>query len=177
MLGGGEVRLLEITNAYSVLARGGTYIPVSSIRRVVDARGSVLQRYELPTVEEVFDPRIAYQITSILSDSKTRSAEFGPYTPLDLSRPAAAKTGTTDDNRDGWTIGFTPQLVTGVWVGNSDGSPTQNLTGMRGATPIWNAFMEAALADTRGAGICQTARHGGSRGVHANGNAADALLR
>ncbi len=149
VLGGGEVRLLEITNAYSVLARGGTYIPVSSIRRVVDARGNVLQRYELPAAEEVFDPRIAYQITSILSDSKTRSAEFGPYTPLDLSRPAAAKTGTTDDNRDGWTIGFTPQLVTGVWVGNSDGSPTQNLTGMRGATPIWNAFMEAALADTR----------------------------
>ena len=69
------------------------------------------------------------------------------HTLLELSRPAAAKTGTTDDNRDGWTIGYTPQLVTGVWVGNSDGSPTQNLTGMRGATPIWNAFMEAALAD------------------------------
>ena len=147
VLGGGEVKLLDLTNAYSVLARGGTYIPVSAIRRVVDARGNVLQRYELPTEEEVFDPRIAYQITSIISDSKTRAAEFGPYTLLELSRPAAAKTGTTDDNRDGWTIGFTPQLVTGVWVGNSDGSPTLNLTGMRGATPIWNAFMEAALAD------------------------------
>ena len=149
VLGGGEVKLLELTNAYSVLARGGSYIPVSAIRRVVDARGNVLERYELPTVKEVFDPRIAYQITSILADSKTRAAEFGPYTPLDLSRPAAAKTGTTDDNRDGWTIGYTPQLVTGVWVGNSDGTPTWNLTGMRGATPIWNAFMEAALADTR----------------------------
>ena len=147
VLGGGEVKLLDLTNAYSVLARGGTYIPVSAIRRVVDARGNVLQRFELPTVEEIFDPRIAYQITSIISDSKTRAAEFGPYTLLELSRPAAAKTGTTDDNRDGWTIGFTPQLVTGVWVGNSDGSPTLNLTGMRGATPIWNAFMEAALAD------------------------------
>ena len=147
VLGGGEVKLLDLTNAYSVLARGGTYIPFSAIRRVVDARGNVLQRFELPTVEEIFDPRIAYQITSIISDSKTRAAEFGPYTLLELSRPAAAKTGTTDDNRDGWTIGFTPQLVTGVWVGNSDGSPTLNLTGMRGATPIWNAFMEAALAD------------------------------
>ena len=147
VLGGGEVKLLELTNAYSVLARGGTYIPVSSILRVVDSRGNVLQRYELPTAEEIFDPRIAYQITSIISDSKTRAAEFGPNTPLELSRPAAAKTGTTDDNRDGWTIGFTPQLVTGVWVGNSDGSPTLNLSGMRGATPIWNAFMEAALAD------------------------------
>jgi 1A family penicillin-binding protein len=149
VLGGGEVRLLELTNAYSVLARGGTYIPVSSIRRVEDARGNVLQRYELPAVERVFDPRIAYQITSILSDSKTRASEFGPYTPLDLTRPAAAKTGTTDNNRDGWTIGYTPQLVAGVWVGNADGSPTLNLTGMRGATPIWNAFMEAALANER----------------------------
>ena len=93
VLGGGEVTLLELTNAYSVLARGGSYIPVSAIRRVVDARGNVLERYELPEVQEVFDPRIAHQITSILSDSKTRAAEFGPYTPLDLSRPAAAKTG------------------------------------------------------------------------------------
>ncbi|MCY4437648.1 MAG: PBP1A family penicillin-binding protein [Chloroflexi bacterium] len=149
VLGGGEVKLLELTNAYSVLARGGSYIPVSAILRVEDTQGNVLERYELPDVQEVFDPRIAYQITNILSDSKTRAAEFGPYTPLELSRPAAAKTGTTDDNRDGWTIGYTPQLVTGVWVGNSDGSPTWNLTGMRGATPIWNAFMEAALADTR----------------------------
>lgn len=147
VLGGGEVKLLELTNAYSVLARGGTYIPVSSIRRVEDTDGNVLQRYALPEAEPVFDPRIAYQITSILTDSETRAAEFGPYTPLDLAaRPAAAKTGTTDDNRDGWTIGYTPQLVAGVWVGNSDGSPTSNLTGMRGATPIWNAFMEAALA-------------------------------
>lgn len=148
VLGGGEVKLLELTNAYSVLARGGTYIPVTAIRRVVDTRGNVLQSYALPTVSEVFDSRIAYQITNILADSKTRSAEFGPYTPLDLSRPSAAKTGTTDDNRDGWTIGFTPQLVTGVWVGNSDGTPTANLTGMRGATPIWQAFMEAVLEDT-----------------------------
>ena len=91
VLGGGEVKLLELTNAYSVLARGGTYIPVSSILRVVDSRGNVLQRYELPTAEEIFDPRIAYQITSIISDSKTRAAEFGPYTLLELSRPAAAK--------------------------------------------------------------------------------------
>ena len=149
VLGGGEVKLLELTNAYAVLARGGSYVPVSAIRRVVDTRGNVLQRYELPSVEQVFDPRIAYQITNILSDSATRAAEFGPYTLLDLSRPAAAKTGTTDDNRDGWTVGYTPQLVTGVWVGNADGAPTSNLTGMRGATPIWHAFMEAALADTR----------------------------
>lgn len=155
VLGGGEVKLLELTNAYSVLARGGTYIPVSSIRQVVDSRGNVLQRYELPTVERVFDPRIVYQITSILSDSKTRAAEFGLWTPLDLSRPSAAKTGTTDDNRDGWTIGYTPQLVTGVWVGNADGSPTLNLTGLRGATPIWNAFMEAALADERALGFAR----------------------
>lgn len=149
VLGGGEVKLLELTNAYGVLARGGSYVPVTAIRRVVDTFGNELQRTELPAVTEVFDPRIAYQITNILADSETRAAEFGPYTPLDLSRPAAAKTGTTDDNRDGWTIGYTPQLVTGVWVGNSDGTPTWNLTGMRGATPIWNAFMEAALAETR----------------------------
>ena len=149
VLGGGEVKLLELTNAYAALARGGSYVPVTAIRRVVDTHGNVLQGYELPAAEEVFDPRIAYQITSILSDRVTRAAEFGPYTPLDLSRPAAAKTGTTDDNRDGWTVGYTPQLVTGVWVGNADGTPTWYLTGMRGATPIWNAFMEAAHADLR----------------------------
>jgi len=84
--------------------------------------------------------------TTILSDRQARCPAFGCPNNLELSRPAAAKTGTTNDYRDAWTIGYTPDLVVGVWVGNSDNSPMVDLPGSRGAAPIWHDFMEAALA-------------------------------
>ena len=89
----------------------------------------------------------AFLITDILSDNEARSAAFGPSSVLTLGdRPVAAKTGTTNDYRDNWTMGYTPQLVTGVWVGNSDNSPMRNISGVAGAGPIWNEFMRVALA-------------------------------
>src|SRR5690606_7207492 len=93
---------------------------------------------------QVIDKAYAYMITDILSDNAARSETFGSNSPLRLSRPAAVKTGTTDDSRDAWTVGYTPQIVIGVWVGNSDNRP-MSLAGATGAAPIWNRVMESYL--------------------------------
>ncbi len=93
-------------------------------------------------------PQHAYLITDILADNEARAPAFGENNPLRLSRPAAAKTGTTDDYRDAWTVGYTPELVAGVWVGNADNTPMKSLAGSRGAAPIWHNFMEKALEGT-----------------------------
>lgn len=146
-LGGGEVKLLEMTGAFAAFANGGMHVPPSPILRIEDSRGNVLLDNSVPTGERVISPQHAYLITSILSDAEARSIEFGRSSILELGRPAAAKTGTTDDFRDALTIGYTPDLVTGVWVGNSDNSPMINLPGSRGAGPLWHDFMEVAHAD------------------------------
>jgi len=143
-LGGGEVKLLEMTEAYAVLANGGIRIVSSPILRIEDSRGNVLLDNSVPAGEEVIRPQHAYLMTSILSDEDARCIEFGCPNVLQLSRPAAAKTGTTNDYRDAWTIGYTPDLVAGVWVGNSDNSEMLSLPGSAGAGPIWHDFMEAA---------------------------------
>ncbi len=147
-LGGGEVTLLEMTAAYTVLASGGVYRRPVVIRRVEDAAGAVRYEYQPPAGAPVISPQHAYLITHILADNEARTPMFGADSPLRLSRPAAAKTGTTNDYRDAWIIGYTPNLVAGVWVGNSDNSPMEDLPGARGAGPIWHNFMEQALADT-----------------------------
>jgi len=147
-LGGGEVSLLELTAAYAVLANGGKRVPPVAILRVEDAAGRVLEQYTPPPGDQVISPQHAYLITHILADNRARTPAFGPNSVLKLSRPAAVKTGTTDDWRDGWTIGYTPDLVVGVWVGNADNSPTKRVPGVRGAGPIWHEFMEKALAGT-----------------------------
>jgi membrane carboxypeptidase/penicillin-binding protein len=85
-------------------------------------------------------------MTSILSDDNARAEEFGLNSPLKLSRPAAAKTGTTENFRDDWTVGYTPDISTAVWVGNNNNSPINGLNGIQGAAPIWHAFMEFANA-------------------------------
>ncbi|MCI0477546.1 MAG: hypothetical protein L0Y55_14970, partial [Anaerolineales bacterium] len=92
------------------------------------------------------DARYAYQITSILSDANARAAGFGQNATLRLSRPAAVKTGTTNDWRDNWTLGYTPEIVTGVWVGNANNSEMEHISGVTGAGPLWHNFMERALA-------------------------------
>jgi membrane peptidoglycan carboxypeptidase len=94
---------------------------------------------------QVMDPRIAFMVTDILRDNNARSEEFGTNSALKLSRPSAAKTGTTNDFRDNWTIGYTPQIVTAVWVGNNDHTPMINVDGITGAGPIWHDYMEYAL--------------------------------
>jgi membrane peptidoglycan carboxypeptidase len=160
-LGGGEVRLLDLTYAYSVFANGGRMVgrPVdperirpgyrkldpAAILRVEDAQGRVIYEYE-PAGEQVLDERVAYLITDILADNAARRPAFGTHSALELSRPAAVKTGTTNDWRDAWTIGYTPQLVVGVWVGNTDNSPMDQVPGSKGAAPIWHDIMERALA-------------------------------
>ena len=146
-LGGGEVTLLNLTNAYATLANGGGYVPPVAILSVADRTGRTVVRYTPPSPRPVVDPRVAYLVTSILSDNEARTPAFGANSPLRLSRPAAAKTGTTTDWRDNWTIGYTPYLVVGVWAGNTDGAPMRNTSGVTGAAPIWRAFMETVFAD------------------------------
>ena len=87
-------------------------------------------------------PQEAYLLTNVLSDNKSRTAAFGSNSALRLSRPAAAKTGTTTDHKDVWTIGYTPQIVTGVWVGNNDNTPMEGVSSSRGAGPVWHNVME-----------------------------------
>lgn len=144
-LGGGEVTLLDMTNAYSTFANGGVEVDANPILSIEDPQGRTIYQLD-PNIKQnsnnqVIDPRYAYMITSILSDNKARSAAFGVNNPLRLDFPAAAKTGTTDDNRDSWTLGYTPNLTVGVWVGNSNNAPMLKVTGAIGAAVIWNNVM------------------------------------
>ena len=144
-LGGGEVSLIEMTSAFSVFANGGKKVPPVSILKIVDFQGNVIYEYKPPEAEQVIRPEHAFLISSILSDNDARSWMFGTNSALNLSFQVAAKTGTTNDFRDNWTMGYTPDLVTGVWVGNADYTPMVNTTGLSGAAPIWSQFMQYAV--------------------------------
>jgi penicillin-binding protein 1C len=144
-LGGGEVSLLEMTGAFAVLANQGQRIQPISILKITDSHGQPIYTYQPVPGEQVIRPEHAYLITSILSDNEARRPMFGSNSALHLPFPAAAKTGTTNDFRDNWTLGYTPDLVTGVWVGNADYTPMQNTTGLSGAAPIWSQFMQQAI--------------------------------
>ncbi len=144
-LGGGEVRLLELTAAYAAFANGGYRVEPVTITRVEDSQGRVLKAWETAPGPRVMDERVAYLITDILSDNFARVSTFGEGSPLRLSRPAAAKTGTTTDWRDNWTVGYTPDLVVGVWTGNADNEPMRHVSGVVGAAPIWHDVMETLL--------------------------------
>lgn len=144
-LGGGEVRLLELTAAYAAFANTGYRVEPVTIARVEDSHGRVFKVWETAPGERVLDERVAYLITDILSDNFARAPTFGEGSALRLSRPAAAKTGTTTDWRDNWTMGYTPDLVVGVWVGNADNEPMHHVTGATGAAPVWHDAMETLL--------------------------------
>ncbi len=154
-LGAGEVPLTEMTSAFATIANGGMRSEPMLISKVTDSFGTVLCeensarpcRAHANDNAQVISPVDAFLMTNILSDNDARSAAFGTNSSLRLDRPAAVKTGTTNDIRDILTIGFTPQLVTGVWVGNADNSSMRNVSGVTGAAPIWNQFMTTALAD------------------------------
>ncbi len=146
-LGGGEASPLEMTNAFVPFANGGQRVQPHFIISVETESGDLLEDNASPLAQPVITPEHAYLITSILSDTEARKPAFGRLRKrLELpDRPVAAKTGTTDDWRDGWTIGYTPQLVAGVWVGNADNSSmAEGLSGVSSAAPIWKAFMVAA---------------------------------
>jgi 1A family penicillin-binding protein len=149
VLGGGEVKLLEHTNAYGVFAREGIMNPITGILKVESSNGDILEEFE-SNEKKVLDPKVARQINDILSDNNARSYVFGSRNWLTLGgRPVAAKTGTTNDYRDAWTMGYTPSIVTGVWVGNNDNSAMKRgADGGVVAAPIWNEYMSRVLGDT-----------------------------
>ncbi|MCB9460784.1 MAG: transglycosylase domain-containing protein [Anaerolineaceae bacterium] len=145
-LGGGEVRLIDLVGAYSIFPNGGYRLQPQYILSVTDHDGNVLYEWQqAPLTQQVLDERIAYIITDILSDNNARLPSFGLNSPLNIGRPAAAKTGTTTDFRDNWVVGYTPNLVVGVWVGNADNTPMVEVTGISGAGPIYHHFMRQVL--------------------------------
>lgn len=149
VLGGGEVKLLEHANAYSAFARDGQVSEITTILKVEDKDGKTLEEYQTKT-KNVITSQTARLINSVLSDNAARSFIFGEKSSLVLGdRPAAVKTGTTNDYHDAWTIGYTPSLVTGVWVGNTDNKKMKaGADGSVIAAPIWKSFMNGVLTNT-----------------------------
>ncbi|NNJ10814.1 penicillin-binding protein [Chloroflexales bacterium ZM16-3] len=141
-LGSGELRPLELTAAFAAFANGGSRVTPYSVMSI---SGTATPGHAGP--EPALSPQVAYLISDILSDRYARMRAFGAESPLDIGRPAAAKTGTTTDWRDNWTVGYTPDRVVGVWVGNANGEPMQDVSGISGAGPIWHDVMLAAHRD------------------------------
>ncbi len=146
VLGGAEVKLVEHVNAYSAFAREGEIHEYTGILKVEDKEGKVLEEYK-ENKKNVLSVQSARMINSIMTDNSARAYVFGEHNKLNLgNRPSGAKTGTTNDFRDAWTIGYTPSLVTGVWVGNSNNEKMSGKAdGSVVAAPIWNEFMKRAL--------------------------------
>ncbi len=163
VLGSGEVKLIELTNAYAVFADKGKYHESKAVLEIknkydqnVDTKTvnffslfnpfTIFNSFDTSNSKDVLSEDVSFLISSILSDNKARSEVFGGA--LTISRPAAVKTGTTEDYRDALTIGYTPSLVVGVWVGNNDNTPMDNVAGSLGAAPIWKSLMETFLQGT-----------------------------
>ncbi len=160
-LGGGEVTLLELTGAYAVFANNGRRIPPVAITKIIDHTGALVYEYQQSTGPKVIRPEHAYLITSILSDNEARAPAFGRNSILRLPFDAAVKTGTTNDFRDNWTLGYTPELAVGVWIGNADYTPMRDTSGISGAAPIWAEFMPRALQHLVGGSPQPFSRPGG----------------
>ncbi|MFO7539894.1 MAG: transglycosylase domain-containing protein [Chloroflexota bacterium] len=142
-LGGGELTPLELTAAYAVLANEGQRVPPAAILRVERVNGELLYDHQPAPGIQVLDPRVAFLISDILDDDAARVPAMGGDNPLALPFPAAVKTGTTNDYRDNWTVGYTPSLVVGVWTGNTDNSEMIDISGLTGAAPLWSDYMIA----------------------------------
>lgn len=147
-LGGGEVSLLDMATAYSAFANTGQRIDPVAVLKVADKDGNTLEEFKPIPGKRVLSPAEAFIISDILSDNEARKITFGENNLLKFSgRPVAAKTGTTNDKRDNWTIGWTPQVIAGVWVGNNDNSKMKSLvSGVSGAAPIWRKIMTHYLS-------------------------------
>lgn len=157
-LGGGEVSLLDMAYAFGVVGNGGVMagvgVPIEQqkpgyrtldpvvVLKVNDANGKTIYEYNKPETQQVVTPQVAYLITDVLSDNNARAPGFGLNSVLKLTRPAAVKTGTTSDWKDNWTVGYTPDYVVGVWVGNANGAEMEHISGITGAAPIWAQVME-----------------------------------
>jgi membrane peptidoglycan carboxypeptidase len=144
-LGSKEVSLLSLTGAYATFANQGVRVQPISVLEITNSAGHTIYSYNAshPNAVRAISPEIAFLMSSILSDKPARYHEFGAGNPLELDFPAAAKTGTTNSFIDNWTLGYTPHVTVGVWVGNSDDSPMDNgVIGITGAGPIWHDVME-----------------------------------
>ncbi len=150
-LGGGEVTMLDLSTAYGVLANSGQRVNLNPILKVTDRTGKILEETpKLPSNTRVISTGAAYIISHLLLDNGARSAAFGPSSYLVVrSHPeVSVKTGTTNDKRDNWTVGYNPDILVTVWVGNNDNSPMSNVaSGVTGASPIWNKVISFALKD------------------------------
>jgi 1A family penicillin-binding protein len=144
VIGGGETTLLDMTSVFGVFANNGTRNPYKEILSVEDSKGNILEKYE-SRPQEIIKPNTTHLLSSILSDNTARTPTFGANSILRIpGREVAVKTGTTNDNKDAWTIGYTPSVAVGVWVGNNDNKPMKK-GGAALAGPIWNAVMSEAL--------------------------------
>lgn len=150
-LGATEVRLYDMVEAYGVLANDGVRVPYYAIQSITDAAGNNVALPERAQASQAVAPGIAYLMQNILSDNDARAPIFGPNSGLSLPEYpglVAAKTGTTNDNRDLWTVGFTSNMVVGVWLGRNDNAPTLNTSGLA-AVPVWNAVLRAAISGSQ----------------------------
>lgn len=145
VLGGGEVRLLDMTYAYGVFANGGIKAEPRSILRIEDSRGNIIEESEV-VANRVLDANVAYMISDVLSDNVARTPLWGSNSAINfLNRDVAAKSGSTNNLRDAWIMGYTPNLAVGAWVGNNNNAPMGGgLSGLI-TTPMWRAFMDIAL--------------------------------
>lgn len=161
VLGSLDVTLAEMVQAYTVFANYGAFVPLRAIDRIVDGTNHTLYAFSSGPTKQVLDPRIAYMVSSVLSDNAARQDDFGPCSPLYLAPdlkgdcdyirthnftsprawPAASKTGTGQNFSDDWTIGYTMDYTMGVWVGNNDHSPMLGIDGITGSAPIWHNSM------------------------------------
>ena len=148
-LGGGAVRLLDLSAAYGVFANGGYRVEPRLILEAHDIQGRSIFAAPENARTRVLDERIAWLINDILSDIDARRLGFGANSILRLDRTVAVKTGTTSNFHDNWTVGYTPELVVGVWSGNTNYEPMREVNGLTGAAPIWHEFMRAVLSGSR----------------------------
>ena len=147
VLGGGEVRLLELIGAYGAFANDGVWNEPTPILKVTDASGKTLEEYENRGAKAM-EPQIAREISDVLSDNEARAPAFGIQSALYFpERPVAVKTGTTNDYRDAWVIGYAPNIAAGVWAGNNDNTSMEKKVAGFIAAPLWNAFLKEIFKD------------------------------
>jgi membrane carboxypeptidase/penicillin-binding protein PbpC len=147
-LGGGESNLVDMTSMYTIFARGGIKKGTQSLLEISDAKGKVIYKKKDSTEKRVLTPETSFLISHMLSDNVARTEAFGPSSYLNIpGKTVSVKTGTTDDKRDNYAIGYTKDVTVGVWVGNNDNSPMNQriASGITGASPIWNRIMKELL--------------------------------
>ena len=144
-IGAGELRLVDMASAYQVVANMGVRVEPTFINRIVDAQGNVVKDYGRPEGHRALDPGIAWVFADILKDNTDPNGSwlFGPWTSI--GRPAGLKTGTTDKLQDVWAIGFTPQRLTAIWMGNADNSEMRGITSALGPGVLWRDYMKTVV--------------------------------